>query len=223
MVTSAVSISLLNSIGIPGPEFRTDQVKLRRNQPDFVCRAQAGDEDAFTELYLQHKRRVFGICLKMVREFSLAEDLTQETFLQLHRTLKSFRGDSAFTTWLHRMTTNVVLMYMRKRVLAMVSLDQMAESVPDERSGHEFGARDIRQAGIVDRLDINRALLTLAPGYRDIFLLHDVQGFQHWEIASMQDCSLGTSKSQLHKVRRALRGSLSEKRRSGELNLETLV
>ena len=176
---------------------------------DVLARAQAGDNDAFSELYLQHKKRVFSICLRMVHDFSLAEDLTQETFLQLHRKLASFRGDSAFTTWLHRITVNIVLMHLRKRVLPVVSLDHLMTNFPEEHIGGRIGTHDRTQIGVVDRLAIDRAAASLAPGYRSTFLLHDVHGFQHDEIASILDCTLGNSKSQLHMARRALRRVLS--------------
>jgi RNA polymerase sigma-70 factor (ECF subfamily) len=181
----------------------------RFREADTLARAQAGDQDAFSELYLQHKRLVFSICMRMVRDFSLAEDLTQDTFVQAHRKLASFRGDSIFSTWLHRLAVNTVLMHLRKRVLAVVSLDHLMESVPDERAGRDFGTRDLMQAGVVDRLAIERALDTMAPGYRSIFLLHDVHGFDHCEIASMLACSCGNTKSQLHKARRVLRSALT--------------
>jgi RNA polymerase sigma-70 factor (ECF subfamily) len=147
--------------------------------------------------------------MRMVHDFSLAEDLTQETFLQLHRKLTSFRGDSLFTTWLHRMTVNIVLMRLRKRVLPVVSLDHVMTNVPEEHVVRSFGTWDRTQVGVIDRVAIDRAVATLAPGHRKIFLLHDVYGFQHDEIASMRGCTLGTSRSQLHKARRALRNALS--------------
>jgi RNA polymerase sigma-70 factor (ECF subfamily) len=145
----------------------------------------------------------------MVHDSFLAEDLMQETFVQLHRKLATFRGDSVFTTWLHRMTVNIVLMHLRKRALPVVSLDNLMTDLSDEHFRRGFGASDLRLVGVVDRLTIDRAVATLAPGYRNIFLLHDVHGFEHREIASMEGCSLGNSKSQLHKARRALRGALS--------------
>jgi RNA polymerase sigma-70 factor (ECF subfamily) len=147
--------------------------------------------------------------MRMVRDLPLAEDLTQETFLQVHRKLATFRGDSVFTTWLHRLAVNTVLIYLRKRVLPVVSLDFLMADVPEERAGRDFGTCDLTQAGTVDRVAIDRAVDTLAPGYRCIFLLHDVQGFRHGEIASMLKCSLGNTKSQLHKARRVLRGALN--------------
>ena len=178
-------------------------------QADAVARAQTGDHEAFAELYEKHKRRVFGICMRMVRDHGLAEDLTQEAFLQLHRGITSFRGDSAFTTWLHRLTVNIVLMHLRKRALAVVSLDHLMENVPEERAGRSFGARDLMQAGVADRLDIERAIDGMAPGYRSIFLLHDIEGYDHGEIASKLKCTRGNTKSQLHKARRTLRLALS--------------
>jgi RNA polymerase sigma-70 factor (ECF subfamily) len=155
--------------------------------------------------------------MRMVRDFPLAEDLTQETFLQVHRKLASFRGDSIFSTWLHRLAVNTVLMHLRKRALAVVSLDHLMESVPEERAGRTFGTRDLTQAGVIDRLAIERAVAAMAPGYRNVFLLHDVHGFDHGEIASLLDCSCGTTKSQLHKARRVLRGALISQPSSGEV------
>ena len=191
--------------GLPSPiELQLDEV---------LVQAQAGDTDAFTTLYLRHRKRVFSICIRMVHDFSLAEDLTQETFVQLHRKVAAFRGESAFNTWLHRMTVNIVLMHLRKRALPIVSLDTLITDNSDDHFRRDFGVRDSRQVGVVDRLTIERAVATLPPGYRNIFLLHDVHGFEHREIASMEGCSLGNSKSQLHKARRALRGTLSAKAR----------
>ena len=215
MATSKFPISLLDPRHIPTLECRPPQSDARRMQTDVVSRAQAGDHDAFSELYMQHKKQVFSICLRMVRDFSLSEDLTQEIFLQVHRKLTSFHGDSAFSTWLHRMAVNTVLMHLRKRVLAVVSLDHLMENVPDERVGRSFGTRDLVQAGVLDRLTIYRAIDSLAPGYRKVFLLHDIHGLDHGEIASMLECSCGNTKSQLHKARRVLRGTLTAKVGSG--------
>jgi RNA polymerase sigma-70 factor (ECF subfamily) len=209
MVSSALPLSLLNSTYTPAFGCDPPWDRASRSKTDAVLRAQAGDQLAFSELYTQHKRRVLSICMRMVHDLALAEDLAQEAFLQLHRKLPTFRGDSAFTTWLHRLTVNIVLMHLRKRVLPLVSLDFLMTNVPEERAGHDFGARDLVQLGVVDRLAIDRAIDTLAPGYRNVFLLHDVHGLQHSEIATIRGCTLGTSKSQLHKARRALRGVLA--------------
>ena len=207
MVTSALPVSFFDLAPIPALRYQGLPAKSRSH--DVLARAQAGDSDAFSQLYRRHNKRVFAICVRMVRDFSLAEDLTQDTFLQLHRKLASFRGESLFTTWLHRMTVNIVLMRLRKRVLPVVSLDQMMIDMPERCVGSSFGTRDPMQTGAVDRVAIERAADTLAPGYRRFFLLHDVYGLGHREIASMEGCSLGNSKSQVHKARRALRVALS--------------
>jgi RNA polymerase sigma-70 factor (ECF subfamily) len=212
MVTSAFPISTLDTNCVSAFDADPPKIPVIRRQPDVVTRAQAGDPQAFTEIYLLHKKRVLSICVRMVNDLSLAEDLAQEAFFQLHRKLVSFRGDSAFTTWLHRITVNTVLMHLRKRVLPVVSLDEMMANVPEVRVGREFGSRDLTQAGVVDRLALDRAVDTLAPGYRCVYILHDVEGYAHWEIAEMQNCSLGNSKSQLHKARRALRSALVTQR-----------
>ena len=209
MATTTFPNALLDSACIPDLECGRRATPAKHSAADILTRAQAGDPDAFSELYLRHKKRVFSICMRMVHDSSLAEDLTQETFIQLHRKLATFRGDSAFTTWLHRMTVNIALMHLRKPVLPVVSLDHLMTAIPEEHVGRNFGTSDRRQTGVVDRVAIDRAVATLAPGYRDVFLLHDVHGFEHSEIASMQDCTLGTSKSQLHKARRALRFALT--------------
>ena len=178
---------------------------------DTVSRAQAGSQEAFSELYSLHRARVFSVCMRIVRDFHSAEDLTQETFLQVHRKLSSFRGESVFTTWLHRLAVNTTLMHLRKRMLDVVSLDHITSHLPQDRPASCLESRDLAQAGIIDRLAIERAVATLPPGYRSIFLLHDVQGFDHGEIASMLKCTCGTTKSQLHKARRVLRSALAAK------------
>jgi RNA polymerase sigma-70 factor (ECF subfamily) len=209
MVTASLPVSLYDSTPIAALPRQSFASPTKSHLDDVLARAQAGAPDAFSELYMLHRKRVFAICLRMVRDFSLAEDLTQETFLQLHRKLGSFRGESLFTTWLHRMTVNIVLMVLRKGVLPVVSLDQMLADVPETQAKHSFGAYDPAQIGAVDRITIERAIDTLSPGYRKFFLLHYVHGLGHREIASMEGCSQGNSKSQVFKARRALRSALS--------------
>lgn len=209
MVIPALPISEFNSSSLPASRSQRIAPPIKLCSDYVLIRAQEGDSDAFSQLYSRHKKRVFAICMGMVRDFSLAEDLTQETFLQLHRKLASFRGDSLFTTWLHRITVNVVLMRLRKRVLPVLQLDQMMTNLPEELAGQSFGGRDRRQTDVVDRIAIERAVDTLPPGCRKVFLLHDVLGLQHREIASKQGCSVGNSKSQLHNARRVLRNTLS--------------
>jgi len=173
-----------------------------------LARAQAGDHEAFARIYTLHKRQIYSLCLRMVGNIAEAEDLTQEAFLQLHRKIATFRGDSAFSTWLHRLAINVVLMKLRKKGLPLISLDEAMEPTPDEGPGRSFGSPDLRLNGAIDRLALERAVADLPAGYRLIFILHDVEGFEHNEIASMLDCSIGNSKSQLHKARLRLRDAL---------------
>jgi RNA polymerase sigma-70 factor (ECF subfamily) len=177
-------------------------------EADALIRAQSGDHYAFAQLYSLHKRRIYSLCLRMVGNVAEAEDLTQEAFLQLHRKIATFRGDSAFSTWLHRLAINVVLMHLRKKGLRLMSLDEAMEPVPDEGPGRSFGAPDLSLVGSIDRLALERAVAALPAGYRLIFVLHDVEGYEHNEIADMLDCSIGNSKSQLHKARLKLRDAL---------------
>jgi len=209
MHTSTLPMPLQDSVHPPAPRHAPPRSQVRASEAEAVARARAGDQEAFSELYLQHKRRVLSVCMGIVRDISLAEDLTQDTFLQVHRKLSSFRGESAFSTWLHRLAVNTVLMHLRKRVLVAVSLDHLMESAPEQRVGRNFGTRDLAQAGVVDRLAIEHALATIAPGYRRIFLLHDIHGYDHFEISTMLNCSRGNTKSQLHKARRVLRRALA--------------
>jgi len=143
----------------------------------------------------------------MVSNPAQAEDLAQEAFLQLFRKIGTFRGESAFSTWLHRMTVNVVLMNLRRKGLPLVSLEETLET-DEETPRKELGAADLKLAGSIDRLQLQRAIEKLPPGYKTIFVLHDVEGFEHNEIAEMVGCSIGNSKSQLHKARLKLRDAL---------------
>jgi len=149
--------------------------------------------------------------LRMTANTAEAEDLSQEAFLQLFRKIGTFRGESAFSTWLHRMAVNVVLMRLRKKGLSVVPLEKTMET-DEESPKKEPGAQDPSLAGAVDRLELQRAVEALPPGYRTIFVLHDIEGFEHNEIADMVGCSIGNSKSQLHKARMKLRDSLRTSR-----------
>jgi RNA polymerase sigma-70 factor, ECF subfamily len=183
---------------------------------EILAKAQAGDHHAFAQLYALHKRRIYSLCLRMVGNIAEAEDLTQEAFLQLHRKIATFRGDSAFSTWLHRMAINVVLMQLRKKGLALISLDEAMEPGVEERPGRSFGAPDLSLSGAIDRMALQRAIDDLPAGYRLIFVLHDIEGYEHNEIAAMLDCSIGNSKSQLHKARLKLRDALRIYPQEGE-------
>ncbi len=180
-------------------------------EAEAIERAKQGDPVAFEILYDLHKRRVYSLCLRMTANTAEAEDLTQEAFLQLFRKIATFRGESAFSTWLHRMAVNVVLMRLRKKGLPLVPLDETLEA-EDEAPRKELGAQDKVLAGSVDRMELQRAVEALPPGYRSIFVLHDVEGYEHNEIATLVGCSIGNSKSQLHKARMKLRELLKTSR-----------
>ena len=169
-------------------------------------RAADGDMQAFEELYGRHNRRVYSLCLRMTGNAAEAEDLAQEVFIQLFRKVGSFRGDSAFTTWLHRLTVNQVLMHFRKRSVRDEKTTDEGE-VPEQRV---LGTGNPGQMPVVDRIALDKAIAQLPPGYRTVFVLHDVEGHEHEEIARMLGCSVGTSKSQLHKARMKLRNLLRQ-------------
>jgi len=192
--------------------------KQRITESEAIEQAKQGQEAAFEVLYHLHKRRVYSLCLRMVSNPAQAEDLAQEAFLQLFRKIGTFRGESAFSTWLHRMTVNVVLMQLRKKGLPVVSLEETLEA-EDEAPRKEFGTKDLKLTGSIDRLQLQRAIDRLPPGYRTVFVLHDVEGFEHNEIAQIVGCSIGNSKSQLHKARLKLRDYLkfmrAEKAKTG--------
>jgi RNA polymerase sigma-70 factor (ECF subfamily) len=191
--------------------------RLKRTEPgelpesEAIRLAQQGDATAFERIYRLHNRRVYSLCLRMVGNTAEAEDLTQDAFLQLFRKISTFRGESAFSTWLHRLAVNVVLMRLRKKSATEMSLEEVTE--PDEESDgprRDFGGPDLRLSGSVDRLNLQRAVEQLPPGYKTVFVLHDVQGYEHNEIATIMHCSIGNSKSQLHKARMRIRELLHE-------------
>ena len=177
------------------------------SEADAIRLAQQGDEQAFERIYRLHSQRIYALCFRMMRgNAAEAEELTQESFLQLFRKIGTFRGESAFSTWLHRLAFNIVLMRLRRRTHQVLSLDEILE--PGEKTaGLEkyVASCDLRLSGTIDRMDLERALEQLPPGYKAVFILHDVQGYEHNEIASIRGCTLGNSKSQLHKARARLR------------------
>ncbi len=164
----------------------------------------SGDASALGELYRRYHRRVYGLCLRMVANTAEAEDLTQEVFIKLFHEAGTFRGESAFTTWLHRLTVNVVLMYLRKHKRRFERPTADAEVPERAVPGTERPGR----LPVFDRLELDRALARLPPGYRAVFVLFDVEGYTHDEVAGILGCSAGNSKSQLHKARTKLRALL---------------
>jgi len=185
------------------------------SEADAIRRAQQGDSDSFEALYTFHKRRVYSLCLRMTGNTAEAEDLTQEAFLQLYRKIATFRGESAFSTWLHRLSVNVVLMHLRKKGLPEVSLQETLEPADEDGPRKDIGSHDQVLDGSLDRVNLQRAVETLPPGYRIIFVLHDIEGYEHNEIAERMGCSIGNSKSQLHKARMKLRDVLKNNRAEG--------
>jgi len=171
--------------------------------------AKQGDSECFEFLYGLHKRRVYSLCLRMAGNIEVAEDFTQDAFLQLHRKIASFRGESAFSTWLHRLAVNVVLMHLRKKGLPEVSLEETLEPTEEGGPQKNYGSEDQVLAGSIDRVVLERTIEKLPPGYRIIFVLHDVEGYEHNEIAEILGCSIGNSKSQLHKARVKLKDVLN--------------
>jgi RNA polymerase sigma-70 factor (ECF subfamily) len=173
---------------------------------ELAQKSAGGDMEAFEELYRRHFRRVYSLALRMTGKPEEAEDMTQETFAHLYKKIGSFRGDSAFTTWLHRLTVNQVLMHFRKR-----------KSRPEFTTGEDEtpvqivqGTENQNRMPIVDKILLENAISKLPPGYRSVFVLHDVEGHEHGEVAEMLGISEGTSKSQLHKARLKLRNLIRQ-------------
>ena len=178
-------------------------------EQEAIEHAKQSDAESFEVLYGLHKRRVYSLCMRMTGNSAEAEDLTQEAFLQVYRKIATFRGESAFSTWLHRLSVNVVLMHLRKKGLPEVSLEETLEPQQEDGPKRDVGVRDHVLAGSIDRVNLQRSIEQLPPGYRVMFVLHDVEGYEHNEIAKMVGCSIGNSKSQLHKARMKLRELLT--------------
>jgi RNA polymerase sigma-70 factor (ECF subfamily) len=178
---------------------------------DHALALAAGKDDmgAFEQLYERHNRRVYSLCLRMTQNTAEAEDLAQEVFIQLLRKIGSFRGESAFTTWLHRLTVNQCLMHFRKRSVKLERTTEEGETPVQIVRGTE----NPNAMPILDRIALDNALAQLPPGYRTVFVLHDVEGREHEEIAKLLGVAVGTSKSQLHKARMKLRKILRSQTR----------
>jgi len=207
MSTSAISgtPTNLSPAGVLFPLKRLDDSEV-----SLIQRAQEGDEQAFAALYELHKARVFSVCRQMTRDVADAEDFTQEVFLQVFRRVQSFRGDSAFSTWLYRIAVNTMLMQFRRRKPpSLVSLDEPTSDASSLKP--DVGKADQRLIGAIDRIALRRAIKELPPGCQQIFGLHEVEGYQHHEIAEKLQCSIGNSKSQLHHAKLKMRALLGTK------------
>lgn len=184
--------------GLPGSASRQDDLAL-------VERCRRGDLGAFEELYGLHAGRLYSVALRMVGNVADAEDLLQEIFLSAHRKLETFRGESALGTWLYRLAVNLCLDYLRSRTGRAI---QMTDALDDEPGLYDASSQGLAER-TVTRMDLERALTQLPEGCRTAFILHDVQGLEHREIADVMGIAEGTSKSQVHKARLRLRGLLA--------------
>src|ERR1700730_10514508 len=199
----ATCMTSATPMNVPPP---ADVIPLRaENQRDdsegtLVQRAQRGDEQAFATLYQLHNKLVYSVCLRMTKDVAAAEDMTQEAFIQVFRNLNSFRGGSAFSTWVYRVAVNTVLMKSRRKTPPVLSLDE-----PVSRNSlslnREVEKEDLNLRGTIDRIVLRHAIEELPRGCRQIFELHEVEGYEHHEIAEQLQCSIGNSKSQLHKAK----------------------
>jgi RNA polymerase sigma-70 factor, ECF subfamily len=186
------------------------------NESDAITRAQRRDAASFESLYKAHCQHVYHLCLRMLKNVAEAQDLTQQVFLQVFRKIGTFRGDSCFSTWLHRISVNAVLMHLRRKRPAqhlIESLDGDGTRVADQIDLTRTGTS---APDVIDKLNLKRAIRQLPDGYKRFFLLHDVLGYQHAEIAVLLGCSTGCSKSQLHKARKSLRRLLGGKQGQAE-------
>jgi RNA polymerase sigma-70 factor (ECF subfamily) len=182
----------------------TDAIEDGATDFDLARFAALGNIAAFERLYERYHRRTYSLCLRMTSSQSESEDLTQEVFIQLFRKIGSFRGDSAFSTWLHRLTVNQVLMHFRRRSVKNEKTSEDGE-MPEQIVP---GTENQSKMPVLDRIALKRAIEQLPPGYKSAFVLHDVEGYEHEEVARILGISVGTSKSQLHKARLKLRGLL---------------
>jgi RNA polymerase sigma-70 factor, ECF subfamily len=165
-----------------------------------------GDIQAFESIYRTYCEFVHRICLRMLRDPAEADDAAQDVFVCVFHKINTFRGESAFSSWLYRLTTNSVLMRFRKKKHTWISLEERGDD--DGASYSEIEAVDLNLSGVLDRIDLQSAIAVLPNGYKTAFVLHDIQGYDHREIAKMFGCSTGNSKSQLHKARLRLRSLL---------------
>jgi RNA polymerase sigma-70 factor (ECF subfamily) len=175
-------------------------------EEEIIRQAQEGNAEAFEQLYRRYSKRVYHLCLRMVKNEAEAEDLTQEAFMRVFRKIQTFQGKSAFSTWLHRVSVNTVLMSLRKKKRVEIPLEnddhyEQEPGVPRQIPGE----LDPALIGFFDRENLKRVFRLMPHGYKRAIVLHDVLGFEHNEIASLVNCSVGNSKSQLHKARMRMR------------------
>ena len=188
--------------------------QVRSADAELLDRCRQGETAAFEELYRRHSTRLYNLAYRMFGNASDAEDVLQEIFIIVYRKLDSFKGESALSTWLYRLAMNHCLDQLRSKATRM---GQATASLDDE-AGPGFHAARTAPEMIVSRLDLERAIQQLPDGCRAAFLLHDVEGFEHQEIAAILGIATGTSKSQVHKARMKIRAFLHGPERASTVN-----
>ena len=197
---TAEELAVLKEKGIrPGPGIFVDDATVQARRQRVLA-------TGIEQIHEEYSRRVYSWCLRIVRNVEDAEDLTQDAFLLLCRKINTYRGESAFSTWLYRLVTNVALMRRRKKILPQTPLDDILET----RQGAINPCQELKysvraMAAAVARVDLERMYDQMPSGYRKAFFLHDSEDYTHPEIAAITGWSVGTSKSQLHRARKRLR------------------
>jgi RNA polymerase sigma-70 factor (ECF subfamily) len=199
MGPSKATVQSAATISTPGSS-RADDMAL-------VERCRQGDLAAFEGIYRAHSGRLYSMACRMVGNPSDAEDLLQEIFLAAHRKLDSFRGESALGTWLYRLAMNLCLDHLRSRA---ARAGQLTDALDDEPAMADAGSRRLAERTVA-KMDLERAMAQLPEGCRTAFVLHDVEGLEHREVAAMLGIAEGTSKSQVHKARLRLRAMLGRR------------
>jgi RNA polymerase sigma-70 factor (ECF subfamily) len=207
MTSIAATLDEVNSLWAQTEQEQPEAARLDYQLAQAVA---GGDMQAFEELYTRYHRHVYGLCLRMTGNVTEAEDLTQDIFIHVHHKIGGFRGESTMGTWLHRVTINQVLMHFRKNSVRRERTTDDGET-PEPRVKTD---RFRQETPLIDRLALERAISQLSPGYRAVLILHDVEGYEHHEIATICGNSIGTSKSQLHKARNRLHELLHGKSRA---------
>jgi RNA polymerase sigma-70 factor (ECF subfamily) len=189
-----------------GPQLVLDD---RDGELELARRASSGDESAFERLYRAHTGRVFALCLRMSGSRQRAAELTQDVFVHVWQRLGTWRGESALSSWIYRLTVNLVLSNVRgeqrrhsREMTEEQTLESARRTTDDERRRSDLGA--VRPASVLERIDLERAIATLPPGARTVFVLHDVEGYKHDEIAKLTGTAEGTCRAQLHRARKLL-------------------
>lgn len=199
MASQATTLGEANLIW-PGVTKKGQPCEASRFDYQLAQRIANGDMQAFEDFYRRNHRLVYNLCLRMTFNVAEAEDLTQEIFIHVYHKIGGFRGESTMRTWLHRVTVNNVLMHFRKNSVRRERTTEDGES-PEPAMHYTTSPC---QTPSLDRIALERAIGKLAPGYRAVFILHDIEGYEHSEVARICGNSVGTSKSQLHKARRKL-------------------